>query len=93
MINQIKKGKNSFYIGESEENYSAIIVFSYINEKVIIAKSTYVSEELRGKGIAKKLLDELAAYARKEDIKIIPECTYVKKVFENDPEYGDIIKL
>ncbi|MFA5342000.1 MAG: GNAT family N-acetyltransferase [Clostridia bacterium] len=92
-MNQIKKGKNSFFIGESEDYSTAIISFFYENERVIIVDHTYVSEELRGQGIAKKLLDELVDFARNEGIKIIPECSYVKKVFENDPAYRDIIKL
>lgn len=91
-MKQIIRGKNSFYIGESEDKHIAIITFSYENEEVIIAEHTYVSDELRGQGIARKLLDELVKYARKEGLKIIPECAYVKKVFENDPMYRDIIK-
>ncbi|HQM40039.1 MAG TPA: GNAT family N-acetyltransferase [Clostridia bacterium] len=89
-MNKIKKGINNFYIGESEDKHIAIISFRKENDKVIIADRTFVSDELRGQGIAKKLLDELVNYARKEGMKIIPECSYVKKAFENDLEYKDV---
>ncbi|HPB16237.1 MAG TPA: GNAT family N-acetyltransferase [Clostridia bacterium] len=92
-MNQIRKGRSSFYIGKSEDEPIAVISFKYVSADVIIADHTFVSEELRGQGIAKKLLDELADFARKEGLKIIPECSYVKKVFENDPAYGDITKV
>ena len=92
-MNQIRKGRSSFYIGKSEDEPIAVISFKYVSADVIIADHTFVSEELRGQGIAKKILDELVDFARNEGIKIIPECSYVKKVFENDPAYGDITKV
>lgn len=51
---------------------------------------TYVSDELRGQGVAKKLLDAAAQYAREKGFKMRPICSYVVSAFEKSDEYNDI---
>ena len=51
---------------------------------------TCVSPQLRGQGVAKKLLDEAAGYARKNNLKMNATCSYVVVAFENSDEYNDI---
>ncbi len=87
----IQKGENKFYIGENENEPSAEITFKPKDEHTIIADHTYVSDELRGEGIAGKLLEALIDYARKEDKKIVPVCSYVKNKMERTEEYHDLI--
>ena len=87
----IKKGKNRFYIGENEKNDIARITFYYKEEKVIVIDHTFVSIELRGKAIAGKLLNEVIAFAKENNLLIIPVCSYaVKKMTRND-EYKEVL--
>jgi uncharacterized protein len=52
---------------------------------------TEVSTKAEGKGYAKKLLNEMADYARKNNLKVIPLCPYVHAQFKRHPlEYADI---
>lgn len=52
---------------------------------------TVVDEEFGGQGIAEKLLDEVCENARRENVKIIPICSYAVKKFDENPEkYGDV---
>jgi len=88
---EIKKGTNSFYIGESEENPLAIITYVPSGENRIIADHTYVSGQLSGQGVGKLLLHELAEWARKENKKIIPRCSFVKAQMEKNKEYHDLL--
>ncbi len=86
---EIKKGNNKFYVGE-EEAPLAELLFSVDNE-VIIAEGTKVSEELGGKGVGKLLLQELIDFARKENKKIKPVCPFVKAQMEKNAEYHDML--
>ncbi len=52
---------------------------------------TWVSEELRGQGVARQLLDAAVAWARKDQLKIIPVCPYAKAEFDKDPSIGDVL--
>lgn len=55
----------------------------------MIFDHTEVSEKLKGQGIAGKLLDEATKYARENNFKVKPVCSYVVKKFESG-EYDDI---
>lgn len=88
---EIKKGDHKFYIGDSEEKPLAEITYKTKDENTIIAEHTYVSDELRGQGIAGKLLKVLTDYAREENLKIVPVCSYVQSKMEGSKEYEDLI--
>lgn len=79
------------YVGEKESEALAYLKYSVIEDgKVLSVDSTFVDPSLRGQGIAHQLVDELADYARKNDYKIKPECSYVVDLFERSDEYQDV---
>ncbi|MEL1135021.1 GNAT family N-acetyltransferase [Desulfitobacterium sp. THU1] len=88
---EVKKGKKSFYIGDSEEKPLAEMTFVPSGEHLLIIDETHVGEELSGQGVGKLLLKELVAWARRENIKIKPLCPYAKAQMEKNPEYHDMI--
>lgn len=61
-----------------------------INDDVIDIYHTEVDKAYGGKGIAKKLLDEVVNLARNENKKIFPACSYVAKKFDEDERYEDV---
>ena len=42
--------------------------------------------------MAKRLLEEAINYARSENKKIIPLCSFVKEQMENNKEYNDLLQ-
>lgn len=88
---EIKRGDKKYYIGEHETDPIAEITYKEKDAQTIIANRTYVSDELRGQGIAGKLFQELIQFAREEKVKIIPECSYVKAKMERTDEYDDVL--
>lgn len=54
------------------------------------AEHTYVPEEMRGLGIAARLVDALVADARDKGFRIAPECSYVVAAFKRHPEWDDL---
>lgn len=87
----IKKGNNQFYIGENAENALAKITFVPQGENQIIVDHTYVSEVFKGQGVGKLLVKKVVEYARENNKKIIPVCSYAKKVLTEGKEYRDIL--
>lgn len=73
----------------SEGKIIAEITWTLLGD-VMAVDSTFVSPELRGQGVAKKLLDRAADYAREKDYKMEPICSYVVSAFERYEEYNDI---
>lgn len=57
---------------------------------VMVMDHTFVSPVLRGQGVAKVLLDRAADYARGEELKMEPVCSYVVTAFERYKDYDDV---
>ncbi|WP_144513605.1 GNAT family N-acetyltransferase [Bacillus sp. FJAT-22090] len=57
---------------------------------IMVMDHTYVSDRLRGQGVAKKLLDAAASYAREKDLKMEAVCSYVVAAFNKSEEYNDV---
>lgn len=87
----INHGADKFYIGESENKPLAEICYKSKDENTITVDHTYVSKELRGQSIGKKLIKRLADWAKEEHKKIIPVCPFVKEVMIKNPEYAELI--
>jgi uncharacterized protein len=60
-------------------------------ESVIVINHTFVDESLRGHGIARKLLDAAVAWARTNQVRIIPECSYARVVFARDASIREVL--
>jgi uncharacterized protein len=83
------KGHGSFYI--MEENDRIAFMEIGIGEGRLTAYHTEVSPKAEGKGLAKKLLSYMVAYARQHHLKVIPLCPFVNAQFKRHPEeYTDV---
>lgn len=84
--------ENRFYVGESKDKFDAQITFVRHDEHTIEVDHTFVEVHLREHGIARKLVERVAAFARENQLKIIPTCPYAKRVLTSDPSYRDVLK-
>jgi len=87
----INKGLKSFYVGDSEENPLAEMVFTYEGKDIIIIDHTFVSDELKGQSVGRQLLQKLVDWARKENKKIIPLCPFAKAEMMKNKDYADTL--
>jgi uncharacterized protein len=81
--------EGAFQITDGGEQMGEMAVS--IAEGVLTAHHTEVREEAEGKGYGKKLLAAMTDYARRNNLKVIPLCSYVHLQFRRHPdEYADI---
>ena len=81
--------EGAFYI---EQNGEALGEMTYtIENGNMIIDHTEVDESLRGKNIGHQLVEQGVEYARQQQLKIIPLCTYAKAVIENTEEFQDVL--
>lgn len=67
------------------------IVYSSKEDNQIIIEHTEVDPGFQGQGVGKKLVGKVAEYARENNLKIVPECSYARKVMERTPEFEDVL--
>lgn len=82
---EIKSDENRFYIEESEILVGEIGI-TKIDETTISIDHTFINENYRGQGLAKKLLNAVLEYAEQNDLKIVPVCSYAKATFKDTPD-------
>ena len=87
----INKGENKFYVGDNIRNPLAEITFVESGEERLVIDHTYVSNDLRGQGIAGQLLENVVNYAREKGKKILPLCPFAKTKIEENADYQDIL--
>lgn len=52
---------------------------------------TLVPPELRGRGVAEKLVRAALAEARARGCRVVPQCSYVARFIERHAEYQDLL--
>jgi predicted GNAT family acetyltransferase len=82
--------KGAFFVEENGVRL-ATMTFSKAGTDRIIIDHTEVSDALRGKNVGKQLVTGAVAYARKNNLKIVPLCPFAKSVFERVKEYQDVL--
>lgn len=73
-----------FYMGESPDAPTAFIRFRTVADGQIQVVSTFTDPSLRGQGIARKLAEKVADYARENNLKVSATCSYAQKVLAED---------
>ena len=87
---KISNKSGVFYI-EINGNEEAMMTFFLTDDNKMTIDHTEVNTWNEGKGFGKKLLFKAIEYARKNNLKIIPVCSFVKSVIEKTPEFKDIV--
>lgn len=61
-----------------------------LHDGEIVFTHTYVPPELRGRGIAEKLVRTALDFAREERLRVIPACSYVAVFIQRHREYAPL---
>lgn len=69
----------------------AEMTFRIIGAEVIAIDHTYTPPQFRGRNIAAKLLERGIADARRDGIKIQPECSYAVVQFQRHKDWADLL--
>jgi predicted GNAT family acetyltransferase len=57
----------------------------------LVMTHTFVPPELRGRGIAEKLVRAALDHARAEQIRVVPACSYVRTFIQRHDEYQSLV--
>lgn len=79
------------FIVERHQKRLAEMTYSMAGDELAMIDHTDVSKELRGQGVARKLLDAAVAWARESSKKIVPVCPFAAAEFQKDPSIGDVL--
>ena len=69
----------------------AEMVYMMQGDHKMIIDHTEVDESLSGKGVGKKLLEQLVLYVREHQIKVVPVCPFAHATFRRVKEWQDVL--
>jgi hypothetical protein len=72
-------------------NGQEVYVLYTEDKETIDLYSTHTPSELRGQGLAAKVVLAAIEYAKEKKLMVIPSCWYVRKFLEKHPEYESIV--
>ncbi|MGJ8584097.1 MAG: GNAT family N-acetyltransferase [Marinosulfonomonas sp.] len=79
------------YFTQHSSGAVAELTFSIVNPHMIIADHTEVPQELAGQGVGQALFFRMVEDARRDGVKIVPLCPFVKSRFAKFPETRDVV--
>ena len=82
---------NEIYLLNDEGIKLAFVKFPALDEKNVIVTTTYVSDVLRGQGIAGKLMQCLYEELKRTNRLAIMKCSYAVSWFEKNIDKQDIL--
>ena len=83
--------KNRIYLETEAGELLAEIDFPMVGEDLADLNHTYVSDTLRGQGVAGKLMEAAIAVIRKNGWKARTSCSYAAGWMEKNPEEQDLL--
>ena len=85
----LNETKHRFELNEDGETAVATYVFRH---GVMVIEHVVVPEAQRGRGSASLLAAEVVAHARREEIKIRPQCPFMVAYFKRHIEARDVLE-
>ena len=82
------KDKSQFII--TIDNKEAYVDYNIEQNKMNLFH-TYTDPELRGKGLAAKVVKAALEYAKQSNLKVEPGCTYVQSFISRHKEYEELV--
>jgi predicted GNAT family acetyltransferase len=86
----IRHDENGSRFVATIDAHDAYVAYMPVDDQTLEYRRTYVPTELRGQGIAGKLVAWALEYARAHGYRVIPTCSYVRGYLERNPEYQDL---
>ena len=84
--------RHGMFFVEREGRRVAELTYRMLGETAVV-DHTWVDPKLRGGKLAPMLVDAVVVWARKEQRKISPACSYVRMVMDRKPDsYRDVRK-
>lgn len=90
-IQQTDDGKKGAFFIKEDDALLAEMTYKWSDENLFIIEHTEVSEKLAGKGVGKQLVNAAVEFAKANNFKIVPVCSYAKHVLEKTEAYQQVL--
>jgi predicted GNAT family acetyltransferase len=90
-IKQRDNGIDGMFFAVNDGQEIAEMSYFWDGDDTIVIASTKVADKYQNQGVGKKMVAECVDFARKEDVRIYPQCAFARQIFAQTPEYKDVL--
>ena len=76
---------------EAEVEGTLSVADYQLRDREMIMTHTFVPPEMRGRGIAEKLVRTALEYAETQQLRVVPACSYVAAFIQRHPEFHRLV--
>ncbi len=91
LIQQKKTARHEMFYVEEDGKILAELVYKITPEHRMEIEHTEVNDSLQGKHVGHELVSHAVEYARANNLKIVPLCSFARSVFKQDTGIGDVL--
>jgi predicted GNAT family acetyltransferase len=91
MTDDIRNNEETSQFETTIDGHVAYAAYDLEDPDMIVFTHTVVPDALAGRGIASKLVEHGLEHARANNLKVVPQCSYVAKYLERHTEYQDLV--
>lgn len=89
-IKQTDNEKKGFFQAVENNLEAGRMTYTWAGDSKFIIDHTEVNPDFSGKGVGKKMVMQAVAFARENNLKIIPLCPFAKAVFDKTQDISDV---
>ena len=89
-IHEEKDDEGTFYLKDGEQKIAEILYTIQVSSRIFI-NHTFVNEQYQGQGLGKILVKAVIDYAREEDFKVVPLCSYARALISKNEAWQDVL--
>lgn len=91
IIHKDNKDINGYFRAVADKEILGTVTYKWIEDGVLEIDHAEVKAENEGEGIGQQLVKSVIDFAKKENIKIKPECPFAKAVIDKMQDIDDVI--
>ena len=91
LIQQKKTHNHEMFYVEEDGKILAQLVYKITPENRMEIEHTEVNDSLQGKHVGLELMNHAVEFARTNNIKIVPLCSFARAMIKKHDEFGDVV--
>lgn len=91
MTNDIRHNEASSQYETTVDGETAFVSYDREDPDVIVFTHTIVPDEISGRGVAGAVVKHALDDARRQNLKVVPQCSYVAAYIKRHSEYQDLL--
>ncbi|WP_370738899.1 GNAT family N-acetyltransferase [Nubsella zeaxanthinifaciens] len=90
-ITQHNEDRKGSFKAAIDGEQAGMMTYTWAGSTKFIIDHTEVNPTFKGKGVGQQLVMKAVEFARANNLKIMPLCTFAKSVFDKNPDIADVL--